>query len=163
VLNSFLDSIALSVVLVLLILLFLTYALGQGNAFAILLSSIWGPMMLLSAFVIFKIPISYITSVFVSLLVGLAGDNAIHYLFANSRQGSAKAYKDLGGASILMTFCMIIACTTLFVSIFAPMKTLGLLLIIGFILTVLGDFWILQALETVHFKWPGRLKKPASV
>ncbi|HEX4924755.1 MAG TPA: hypothetical protein VFV50_11745 [Bdellovibrionales bacterium] len=159
VLSSFLDSMALSIALVMLILLFLVYAIGQGNAFAILISSIWGPMILLSLFVIFKIPISYITSVFVSLLVGLAGDNAIHYLFANSRQSASSAYKDLGGASILMTFCMIAASTTLFVSVFAPMRTLGLLLVAGFFLTLLGDFWILQALESVRPRLPQFLRR----
>lgn len=149
VLKSFLNSMGLSIALVLLILLFLNIALEQKNAIAMLISSIWGPMMLLSIFVILDLPISYTTSLFVSLLVGMAGDNAIHYIFANSRQSAANAYKSLGGASILMTFCMIAASATLFVSIFAPMKTLGLLLIIGFTLTLLGDFWILQALESV--------------
>lgn len=163
VLKSFLSSMGLSIALVLLILFFLNTALTQKSALAMLVSSIWGPMMLLSAFVIFKWPISYTTSLFVSLLVGMAGDNAIHYIFANSRHHSAHAYKGLGGASILMTLCMIIVSSTLFVSIFAPMKTLGLLLIVGFILTLLGDFWIFQALEgltaSVKKKWLTSTKK----
>jgi predicted RND superfamily exporter protein len=151
VLSSFLDSLSLSIILVLLLLTFIGLALEQKHTFKLVISSIWGPMILLSGFVIFKIPISYITSVFVSLLVGMAGDNAIHYMFENHHKNNSQAYRDLGGASMMMTICMIAISASLFISIFAPMKTLGLLLIIGFILGILGDFWILDALQKFNF------------
>lgn len=147
VLRTFVDSLWLSLVLVAAVLIFLMLALRQKNPLPLLLSALWGPLMLLALFVIFQIPIFFVTSVFASILVGLAGDNTIQFIFGNSRSKSLSgSIARLEGATALLLFFMVGLTFTLFLSYFAPMKTLGLLMIAGFILTWIGDVVILKAL-----------------
>jgi hypothetical protein len=147
VLSTFLASLALSLTLVALILIYLIVALKQKEIFSLLASALWGPFVMLTIFVIFKIPIFYVTSIFASILIGLAGDNTIQFLFANARVRSAQGFESFGGISLVITACMCILSTVLFFSYFAPVRTLGLLMITGFVLSVIGDLFILKALR----------------
>lgn len=147
VLSTFTQSLMMSLVLVLFVLLFLVLALRQKNIFALLTSALWGPFMLLTIFVAFKIPIFYVTSIFASILIGLAGDNTIQYVFSNYRQRNQLGAEAFGGASLVLTFCMCCLSGVLFFAYFGPLKILGLLMIVGFIFSVIGDLWILKALR----------------
>lgn len=147
VLSTFTQSLMMSLALVFFVLLFLVLALRQKNIFALLASALWGPFMLLTIFVIFRVPIFYVTSIFASILIGLAGDNTIQYIFANHRQKDQLGAESFGGASLVLTFCMCCLSSVLFFAYFGPLKLLGLLMIVGFSFSIIGDLWILKALR----------------
>jgi len=145
VLTTLISSLGLSLLLVSAVLVFLVLATNTKGLFAILISSIWGPLSLLFLFVVFKIPIFYVTSVFASILIGLAGDNAVQFIFAD-RRSALHGVQKLGNASVLIVFCMILLTTVLFLSDFEPLKKLGALMITGFFFNIIGDVWVLKAL-----------------
>ena len=79
-----------------------------------------------------------------TILVGLAGDNAIQFIFRN--KGLQKDVKFFQTASVLVTFCMIILSSSFFFSSFQSLRDLGILMIIGFVLNFIGDIYILKSL-----------------
>ena len=146
VLGTLLSSLGLSLVLVAVVLLYLMTALGIQKKTLVLLSAMWGPGALLCLFYVLHIPIFYVTSMFASVLVGLAGDNTIQYLFGARDKTLKKGIEQLGGATIQVSLTMIILSVVFFGSYFAPLRILGGLLICGFILALTGDLWLLKGL-----------------
>src|SRR5206468_4109410 len=98
---------------------------------------------LLCIFCVFRLPVTYVTSTFASILVGIAGDNTIQYLFAARRGDLDLGVKRQGAASVQVSIMMIVLSCVLFGSYFAPLRTLGVLFMVGFALSLLGDLWIL--------------------
>ena len=147
ILKTLFESLAYSLVLVLLILVFVGKNLNKLVLFKAILSALWGPMALLALFIIFKIPIFYVTSVCVSVLVGLAGDNTIQFIFAaQNKKNLTEGVRELQIPSLLVSIGIIFLSVLFFGSEIAPMHRLGLLMIVGTILTYIGDVWILKGL-----------------
>lgn len=146
VLSTLLESLALSLVLVSIVLIFLLKAKKQKHVMATLISAMWGPVSLISIFWIAKLPVTYVTSTFASILVGLAGDNTIQYLFGDKKGSLHEGVNRQAGASVQVALMMMVLSCVLFGSYFAPLKTLGLLFITGFALTLIGDLWIFKGL-----------------
>ena len=82
----------------------------------------------------------------ISVLVGLTGDNFIQYLFAREGKDLAQGVGRRGVASVQVALLMGLVCLTFLVSSFAPSRTLGLLLALGLVASLVGDLWILCAL-----------------
>lgn len=145
VLKTLLESFAVSLFIVALILVYLCVALGIPNIAKTVLSALWGPTMMVSLFYIFDIPVFYVTSIFASILVGLAGDNTIQFLFSSKNQGLHQGIDDLSNAATIVTMTMIIVPCVLFMSVFAPLRTIGWLMIVGFSLGYIGDLYLYKA------------------
>lgn len=146
VLSSLIESLGMSLILVSFIILLLAYARGIKRSWALLASALWGPLALIFIFVTFKVPIFYVTSVFASILIGLAGDNAIQFIYSQKNGRSLEDGADkFGPASIFLTFAMMSLTMVLFLSSFAPMKTLAWLMLGGFALSIVGELWVLKA------------------
>ena len=153
-LMSFYKSLIGSLVLVSCVLFILCLTFRPSSFFPLLLSAMWGPVALICFFYIFNIPVFYITSMVASIVVGIAGDNAIQFLLFNPNepkkdQASSHLHQGLSHlspASFLITLCMVISSCVFFFGYFHPMKTLALMLISGFILSLFGDIWILKGL-----------------
>lgn len=145
VLKTLLESFAVSLLIVALILVYLCIGLGLGNITKIVLSALWGPSMMVSLFYIFDIPVFYVTSIFASILVGLAGDNTIQFLFSSKNKGLHHGIDDLSNAATIVTISMIIMPCVLFLSVFAPLKTIGWLMTVGFSLGYIGDLYLYKA------------------
>ena len=146
VLSTLLESLGLSLVLVAFILAYLLWAKRQKNYVATLISALWGPASLVCIFWVFEFPITYVTSTFASILVGLAGDNTIQYLFADKKGGLIDGVNRQAGASIQVTIMMMILSCVLFGSYFASIRILASLFMMGFALTLVGDLWIFKGL-----------------
>jgi predicted RND superfamily exporter protein len=147
VLGTLMESLSVSLALVSMVLLFLIYAHGVRGAPYMLLSAMWGPMAMLCVFYLFKLPVFYITSMFASILVGEAGNNMIQYLFGSrGRAGVEHGFESRGTASVIVTVAMMALSCVFFFSYFAPLRFLGGLLIVGFLLALLGDLWLLRGL-----------------
>lgn len=109
-------------------------------------SSLWGIIVFIG-FVSFSLGgVSFVTSVFSACLLGLAGDNAIQFLWA-SRKNPKDILISLNQrktAAIKVTIVMI-ACISIFLlSTFLQIKILGVLFMIGSLMLLFGDLWILE-------------------
>lgn len=150
VLSTLMESLFVSLFLVGIILIFLSLAQRIDNIKIVLLSALWGPLALIFCFIVFKIPIFYVTSVCASILVGLAGDNSIQFIFGQRNGQTLRGVHNLGGISIYVASAMILTAATMFLSDFAALRKLGLLMIGGILLTVFGDIVILRSLSKNH-------------
>ncbi len=146
VLKTLLESLLVSLVLVSAVLAFLCIVKDVKSNFPILMSAIWGPLGLICFFVVFQVPIFYITSMFASILVGLAGDNSIQFVFSKGRGSPTKGADRLGVFSIFITIAMSVLTSILFFSHFAALQKLGLIMIAGFLTMLIGDIVILRSL-----------------
>jgi predicted RND superfamily exporter protein len=146
VLQTFLSSMGMSLILVLFVVLFLGLALNVPKLPVLLLSLVWGPLVLLSIFVVLQVPLFYVTSIFASILIGMAGDNTIQFMFARRSNSIEGSVRSLGTASILLALTMCSLSCVLFLSYFTPLKILGGWMIFGISLTLCGELWVLKAL-----------------
>jgi predicted RND superfamily exporter protein len=143
------ESFFVSIIYVSLIIIWICLAVNASHQILpILLSSFWGPALMFLVVIIFQMPLNFLTSVFASVLVGLAGDNAINFLLVDKNKGISKGLSELaGGATVCLSIMSLSALLFLF-SYFSPPKTFGLLLFFGLIATLFGDVWILRSFGT---------------
>jgi predicted RND superfamily exporter protein len=146
ILSTLTESFSLSVILVCSLLFFLSLYLKTGNIIPILLSAVWGPFTLLFGFMYFDIGIYFATSVVMAVLVGLAGDNAIQFLFSAQNGSLKKAVQDLGLASIITMVLMLVISSGFLFSDFGGVQKIGIMMMIGFVLGWIGDLVVLRGL-----------------
>ncbi len=148
VLNTLFKSLGISLVMVSMVMIFLRKPLGYYEILACILSSLWGSFALLGIFVIFNIPIYFVSSACAAVLVGLAGDNAIHFIFSAKKRKNQldSSIVDLEDASLIVTLSMCVLVTVFCLSPIAPFAKLGGLMLVGFLLGYLGDIWVLKGM-----------------
>ncbi len=146
VLDTLLESLGLSLILVSAVVFYLLRAKGQTVYFSTLFSIMWGPFALICIFWAFDFPITYVTCTFASIVVGIAGDNTIQYLFA-ARSGSLHQGIDKQArASVVVTLMMMGLSLLFYGSYFASVRSLATLFVLGFALTLIGDLWVFKGL-----------------
>jgi hypothetical protein len=138
------SSLGLSLLLISIIILFISMNLPTKEKIQAILSSVWGSLALLSIFIVLDIPLLFVTSMCGSLLVGLAGDNVIQFIFAN--KSLKKGIQDLAVPGFIVTISMILLTMVFFLSDLASLSDLGGYICLGFLLGYLGDVWILKGL-----------------
>ncbi len=151
VLETLFSSLGMSLILVILILIFLGFQLPLRDLSAAIVSSLWGPLALLAVFIVFKIPLFFVSCICASVLVGLAGDNAIQFIFHSFKKSHQKtlltqSVDQLTEASLIISFGMMLLTGVFLLSSLAPLFKLGLFILLGFVLCYLGDIWILRGL-----------------
>ena len=139
---------ASSLLLVGAVLVGLTWALGLRGAGSVLLAAFWGPAAMVVVLWALQVPLTFLTCVFASALVGLTGDNPIQCLFAARRDGLRAGLERRGGAALQVALVMGLAALVFVGSSFVPSRQLGALLALGFMTAVVGDLWLLRALLT---------------
>ena len=133
------------------VLLILTLGKKQGrNAPWILLSSFWGASVMLGILALFKIPVNFASGIFLSVLVGITGDNAVQYLYGSrsSKQTSklASGIDKRGFASVQTAVVMALSSLIFLGAYFAPPRKLALLQFTGLLISLFGDLWLLKGL-----------------
>ena len=151
-LKALIESFAGSIFFVTLFILLLCFGFNIKNKTSLILSTLWGPFALLSVFVIFKIEIFFATSVVMSVLVALAGDNAIQYIYGRSKGDITKSIDNLSQASIICTLIMMGISLCFLFSDFAGVQKIGLMMFVGFILILIGDLYLLRGFLNLNFK-----------
>jgi predicted RND superfamily exporter protein len=142
--RTLIESLFVSLGLVFIILSFLIIAKKAPNGAEIMVASIWGPIMMLVAIALLKIPLNNYTCNFAAVLVGLTGDNSIQFLFG-SRSRRLETGLEGRKRGAVFTSVVMSACSLTFLgSVFHPPKVLGLLLFFGFLACLFGDYWILK-------------------
>lgn len=157
--QSLIESLAGSILSVVLLLVFLAYLRGNRNYFSLVLSSIWSPFVMLGFFWLFKVPVTSVTSIFFALIVGWTGDNAIQYLFASD--DLIEGAEERVSASLMQTLIFCGSSLLFIFHSFMPMKVLGASFVLGFFLTYVGDVWILKGLLNLEnsIRWPFKKRK----
>lgn len=144
--KTMIESFAVSILLVIFVLGCLLWNQKKFSAFVpVTVSSLIGPLVLLSLIAIFQIPVTLITSIFLAVMVGMAGDNAIQFLMAEN-EDLETGIKTRSRASIIVTIVMVLGSSMFILQTLKPMKILGGLFIAGFITNLLGDIWGLKGL-----------------
>jgi predicted RND superfamily exporter protein len=143
--KALLISFSACLVLVGGLLLGVLRVVGQRRPLLVLGAAFWGPAFMLVVLWLAQIPVTFLTCVFASVLLGLTGDNAIQYAFAGPRSRIVEGVAVRGGASILVALVMGLACLTFLGSDFVHSRRLGILLALGFVASLIGDIWILKS------------------
>lgn len=111
----------------------------------LLLSSFFGPAVMLTVLYAFGLSVNFVTCVVASALIGLTGDNALMFLLTD--QGSLSQNVEERGIASVQTAIVMALCSLTFVfSYFEPPRMLGILLATGFLFSVVGDVWLLKGL-----------------
>jgi predicted RND superfamily exporter protein len=143
--KTMIESFAVSIFLVIGILGWLLHTQGKLRYFwPVTLSALMGPLVTLTLISFFQIPVTLITSIFLAVMVGLAGDNAIQYLLAPGELSTG--IESRARASIIVTIVMMIGSSMFILQTLLPMKILGMLFVFGFFINLVGDFWGLKGL-----------------
>ncbi|MCM2279806.1 MAG: hypothetical protein NDJ89_17160 [Oligoflexia bacterium] len=143
---TLISSLALCLSLVLGVLAFLCLATGTRPLLPVLYTSIWGPLASLALLAASQFRVNFLTGIYVSALVGLAGDNAIQFIFAGYRKDLGHGLRRFGGASVQITLAMAVTALVFLFSKFLQAKALGGLLALGLLICLAGDLWLLSAL-----------------
>lgn len=143
---TMIESFAVSILLVIIILSYLLWSVGKlVHIVPVIISSLMGPLVILSLMAIFQIQVTVITSIFLAIMVGLAGDNAIQYLMTPDEKLET-GIENRARASIMVTLVMIMASALFLVQTLMPMKILGMLFVLGFSINLIGDLFGLKGL-----------------
>jgi predicted RND superfamily exporter protein len=144
--KTMIESFGVSLILVIATLGWLLKRQGRLADFVpIAVSSLLGPGITLTLMAIFQVPVTLVTSIFLAVMVGLAGDNAIQYLFAD--ESDLESGMDRRStASVLVTLAMMAGSSVFLLQTLSPMRILGGLFMIGFLVNLLGDLWGLRGL-----------------
>lgn len=144
--RTMIESFAVSIFFVISIIGILLWAKGKFYYFIpVTISALMGPLIILSLIAIFQVPVTLITSIFLAVMVGLAGDNGIHYLLA-SDQNLEEGIESRSEASLMVTIIMIFGSSMFILQSLLPMKILGILFVSGFLINLMGDLWGLKGL-----------------
>jgi len=143
--NTLFNSFILSLALVGFILIGLSWQYPAKIKIAILVSSFWGPVVMIGILAVCRIPLNLVTSIFASILVGLTGDNAIQYLFASNGKNILVGMAKRSHASTHLAILMCMSSLMFLGLTLVPMKLLGVLLFSGFLLCLVGDLNLLRS------------------
>lgn len=144
--KTMIESFGASILLVSFIIGLLLWSQGRIKEFKpFVISAMIGPLTMLSLIALFQIPVTLITSIFLAVMVGLAGDNAIQYILAETND-LEEGIKSRSRASIVVTMVMMLGSIMFILQSLLPMKILGILFISGFFINFAGDLWGLKSM-----------------
>ncbi|MCR9203626.1 MAG: hypothetical protein NXH75_03550, partial [Halobacteriovoraceae bacterium] len=106
----------------------------------VIVSSFWGPITLLGLIGLFNVPLQMTNIMILTVLIGLTGDNQIHYLVG--QKSPTELLKEKGIGSFLMLIFMFLGGLLFLFMDFNPMKTLGLIFALGVTLSFIGDYFL---------------------
>ena len=165
VIATLIESFILSLGLVSFLMYGLARALNVRAIRPLIIASMWGPTVLLGATPLLFDGLNFVTCIFAAVLVGLAGDSGIQFLFA-SRHGDIKiGMASKGVGSLQMTALAAAGSLAYLGSDFAQPRILGLLFAAGFVCLLIGDLWLLKGLiaeRRGRFFWSRNLILPAA-
>ncbi|OQW50357.1 MAG: hypothetical protein A4S09_00765 [Proteobacteria bacterium SG_bin7] len=142
------ESFVISLTLVAIIIGVLLCFRGLRPIWIYLLSALWAPCVLVIVIAVFQLPINMMTSVVGSIVVGLAGDNTIQFIMQNSNRKRKDRAEQLSLMAATVTVFMVGLSLLFLFSYFLTTRELGMYLALGFILSLLGDLYLLRSLKS---------------
>ena len=146
--KTLMSSLFISILLVSLVLLLLAKSQGisRHGRVAIVVSALWGPAFVISFLWVMQVQIYFVTCIFASVLVGLAGDNAIQFIFSSKKKGLNSGLTEKQTSSFQTGLILMILPCVFLLSFFLPMRILGIFFALGTLASLYGDIWILKGL-----------------
>jgi len=145
--KTLMESLASSLILVSLIIIWLAYAKGKVHLVpSLLISSFWGPLFMIFALGVFHSTLDFWKSIFASILVGLTGDNAIQYLYASKNKNLGEGISNRCTSSIINAILMAIGSLVYLGSYYSSPRAFGIILSAGVVTALIGDLWLLKGL-----------------
>lgn len=145
--QTLISSFSSSFVMVFLTIVFVTFQTGNvRQIFSLTASAFWGIALLLIVICVLQVRINFVTCLVISILVGLMGDNTIQFILGGMDESLDKGIEERSTAAIITTFISIGASLIFMFHYFEPPQVFGLLLILGFFISLVGDLWILKGL-----------------
>ena len=141
---GFMKSLGISLLTVALFIFFLSYKFQFPSPFLFSLASLWGPSILLILIYIAGIRMNFLSCVFVTMMVGLTGDNAIQFVYAHKKDQDGIQYHQK--CALQMGILLCISCLFFLLSYFAPPREFGVVMAIGFLFSLFGDICIAKTL-----------------
>ncbi len=140
-------SLVISLGLAFVVIFGLMRRLPVREQIAVFLSIVWGPATLVLLFAFGGIAVTLISCALLSTVDGLAGDNAIHYLFnARAPDDFNASVEEIGPSAGGLACMMIVLSIPALFSGFANVQATGVLLIASLISMLFGDFVLLRGL-----------------
>lgn len=150
--RSMIDSLFSSLIQVSLVICFIAFAQNKEKYIpSLLLAAYWGPFFIIMLLASMHSTLDFWKSMFASILIGLAGDNAIHYLFGSENKNIDAGIEDRGAASIITALLMAFAALIYLGSYFNAPKEFGVILFTGLIASLFGELWLFQGLMDIDF------------
>jgi predicted RND superfamily exporter protein len=140
------ESLSLSLILVFITLWYLLIARQVPFGWQLIITSMWGPCFMLILIAALQVSINAFTSSIAAIMVGMAGDNAIQFMFAYRKSNfEDRMHSRREGA--FFTSIVMAACSLAFLAaVYRPPKMMGSMLCIGFLACFYGDYGILSSL-----------------
>jgi uncharacterized protein len=139
------ESMISGLLLIAFVLFILSRLTKTKGIISILLSSFWGPCFVITILWLTNVNINYTTCIFASICLGLAGDNAIQYMFSSRKGSLAQKVEQLSQPTIIMSFLLMAIPLTMVLSYFVNMIDLGILFCFGMMANLFGDLYLLKA------------------
>lgn len=143
--ETLIESLSVSLLLVMSIITLLMLAKRTPNILITNAAILWGPFFVFFILYIFKVPINMVTSVCAAVFIGLAGDNVIQFILASGKNEVSEGMDSRFTAAIGTSLMMAIGTLALLASYFHPPKTLGIIFSVGFVVCFIGDYWVLKS------------------
>lgn len=143
--ETLIESLSVSLILVISIITLLMIAKGTPNIIMTNAAILWGPFLVFFILYLFNIPINMVTSVCAAVFIGLAGDNVIQFILASNKNEIIDGMDSRFTGAIGTSLMMAIGTLALLFSYFHPPKTLGIIFSVGFIVCFIGDYWVLKS------------------
>lgn len=141
---GFIKSLGISLLTVAFFIFFLSYKFKFPNPLLFSMASLWGPSILLLLLYLTGIRINFLSCVFVTMMVGLTGDNAIQFIYAQKKEQDGIQYHQK--CALQMGILLCISCLFFLLSYFAPPREFGVVMAIGFLFSLFGDICIAKTL-----------------
>ena len=148
VIPTLVESLMVCLLLIVGILGFLCRATAVAHPFKIIFSSLWGSVSVIGVLKVLNLDVNYVVCIFASVLVGIAGDNAIQFMFSPERhdQNINGGIDDKGAGALQISLITMMMSFIFMLSDFRALRTLGVLFAIGIGMALIGDLWLLRGL-----------------
>lgn len=153
--KTLVDSLFSSLFQVSFVICFIAIAQNKEKYIpSLLLSAYWGPFFIIMVLGSMHSTLDFWKSIFASILIGLAGDNAIQFLFGSENKNLSAGIIDRGAASIITTLLMAFAALIYLGSYFTSPRQFGVILSVGLMASLFGELWLFKGLMDIDFLEP---------
>ncbi len=139
------ESMISGLILIAFVLWILSILTKTRGITAILFSSFWGPCFIVTVLWLTQVNVNYTTCIFASICLGLAGDNAIQYMFSSRRRQLKEGIDQMTQPTLIMSILLMAIPLTMLLSYFVNMIDLGILFFFGMMANLFGDLYLLKA------------------
>lgn len=158
--RSLVSSLFSSIFEVSMVICFIAFAQRKEKYIpSLLLSAFWGPFFVIMMLGVFNTTLDFWKSIFASILIGLAGDNAVHFLFGSENKSIDAGIEEHGGASIITALLMAIGALIYLGSYYKSPREFGVILSVGLLASLFGELWLFQGLMDVEFFHFNKIRK----